>query len=129
VATAAIDPRSIQDESVRRTLPEIVAYLQAILGQQTVTYLSGLKDPKMVRLWAMGQRPKSDMTIHRLRSAYGATRMLDAAFGADTAKAWLFGTNDRFNDEAPAFVVRYAKSPDDLRPLVPAARAFVLGVD
>jgi hypothetical protein len=129
LVTASTNPATVQDESVRRGLPEIVAYLQATLGQQTVAYLSGLKDPKMVGLWAKGKRPKADMTVHRLRSAYQATRLLDAAFGPETTKAWLFGSNDRFDDEAPAFVLRYAKSPEDLRPVVPAARAFVRVVD
>jgi hypothetical protein len=129
MAIAELDPATVQDEAARETLPNIAAYLQKTLGQQTVVYLSGLNDPKMVRQWIKGKRPKADMTTYRLRYAYQATRMLEAAFGVETTKAWLFGTNDRFNDDAPAFVLRYARSPEDLRPVVPAARAFVGGDD
>ena len=37
--------------------------------------------------------------------------MISEAYDADTAKAWLFGTNTRLDDQAPIEVLRTARSP------------------
>jgi hypothetical protein len=60
----------------------------------------------------------------RLRYAYKVVRLLVEAYDASTAKAWLFGSNTRLNDEAPAYLLRRALTVADLRQLVPTARAF-----
>ena len=41
----------------------------------------------------------------------------------------LVGTNSRLDDEAPAWVLRHARVPDDLRGVVPAARSFAGSTD
>jgi len=51
--------------------------------------------------------------------------MLIEAYGDETARAWFFGSNTRLADEAPAYLLRHATSPDDLRRFIPAAYAFV----
>ena len=61
----------------------------------------------------------------RLRYAFQAARLLVDAYGDRQAKAWFLGTNTRLDDEAPAYVLRGAETPEELRFLVPAARAFV----
>ena len=65
----------------------------------------------------------------RLRYGYRVVRMILEAYGSETAKAWLFGTNTRLKDEAPAYLLRHAETVDDLRDLVPVARAFAGSVD
>jgi hypothetical protein len=60
-----------------------------------------------------------------LREGYQAARLLVSAYGDETAKAWFFGSNTRLDDQAPAYVLRHAKSWDEQRLIVPAARAFV----
>jgi hypothetical protein len=119
-----LDPAAVQREATTQSAGEIVRYLQKTLGPQIVAYLSGLKDTKMVGLWAKGAKPR-DVAGMRLRYAYQAARLLDNAYERETARAWFFGTNTRLNDEAPAYVLRYAKTPEDVRFIVPAARAFV----
>ena len=46
------------------------------------------------------------------------------AYGDETAKAWLFGSNAELGSQAPAYMLRQARSWEDLRSIVPAARAF-----
>ncbi len=122
--TIVLDTIGIESEATTMNAGEITAYLQSTLGQQMVAYLSGLKDPKVVGHWIRrDNRPRDTMQM-RLRHAYQAARMLTDSYGAETAKAWFFGTNTRLDDEAPAVVLRYAKTPEDLRFVVPAARAF-----
>ena len=50
--------------------------------------------------------------------------MLIQTYAEKTAKSCFFGANTRLNDEAPAFILRNAKTPEDLRFVIPAARAF-----
>ena len=93
--------------------------------------MSQLLDPALVEResttakWIEGgAEPKGQITRLRLRDAYRATRLIVAAYDNATAEAWFFGSNSRLDDEAPAWVLRHARSLDDLRMVVPAAKAF-----
>ena len=61
----------------------------------------------------------------RLREGYQATRLVVDAYGDETAKAWLFGSNAELGSQAPAYMLRQARNWEDLRSIVPAARTFV----
>src|SRR4051794_21394564 len=124
---AVLDPLKVSDEATRLGVDAIAGYLQQQLGQKLTAYLSGVTDPKMVGRWAAGKAQPRDEREMRLRDAFKATRMLVAAFGPQTAKAWWVGTNTRLDDRAPAAIVRQATDPDMLRFVVPAARAFAGG--
>lgn len=113
----------IEREAQITPIAKIAAFLQKHLGQKITAYLSGLNDPKEVGAWITGTKPRPDKDF-RLRHAYQAARMLVQAYADETAKSWFFGTNTRLNDEAPAFILRNAKTPEDLRQVIPAARAF-----
>lgn len=114
----------IESDAVRSEISEIAAYLQEHLGQRIAAYLSGLKDPKSVGQWAMGKVEPRDIASLRLRHGYQATRLIAEAFGDQTAKAWLFGSNSRLGGEAPAYVLRHARAPEEVTPVVLAAAAF-----
>ena len=77
----------------------------------------------MLRRWKDGTQPQA-IVRRRLRCAYQVTRMLVETFDDETADAWFFGSNSKLDDEAPARVLRMAQSIDDLRLVVPAAKAF-----
>jgi hypothetical protein len=127
--TLTVDPVAIERNAHVLGISEIAGYLQQNLGQQITAYLSGLRDPKMVGRWAAGKVEPRDAAKMRLRTAYQAACMLVDAYGAETAKAWFFGSNTRLDDEAPAFLLRYAEGPDSLRFIVAAARGFAGGED
>jgi hypothetical protein len=118
-----VDFAVIEYESTRAPLSDVVEFLQEHLGSSAVAYLAGLKDAQMLRRWKDGVEPQA-LTKQRLRSAYHAARMLVDAFDDETAEAWFFGSNSKLDDEAPARWLRLAQGPDDLRLIVPAAKAF-----
>jgi hypothetical protein len=118
-------PSRIEIDAVRSEISEIAAYLQERLGQRLTAYLSGLKDPKTVGQWAMGKVEPRDVASLRLRHGYQAARLIEDAFGDETAKAWLFGSNSQLRGEAPAFVLRHGRLPEDVTPVVRAAAGFV----
>ena len=115
----------IEKQAKTAKIRQIAEYLQKYLGQKITAYLSGLKDPKVVGLWSKGGNEPRELAAQRLRCAYEAALMLVDAYGSETAKSWFFGTNTRLDDEAPAYLLRHVKSPEDLRFIIPAARAFV----
>jgi hypothetical protein len=114
----------IEREAQTTPISKVAAFLQEKLGQKVTAYLSGLKDPKEVGAWAAGAvKPRFEAEM-RLRYGYQAARLIIQAYAEETAKSWFFGTNTRLNDEAPAFLLRNAKTPEDFRFVIPAARAF-----
>lgn len=115
---------SVETDAVRSEISEVAAYLQEHLGQRVAAYLSGLKDPKSVGQWATGRVEPRDAASLRLRHGYQATRLIAEAFGDQTAKAWLFGSNSRLGGEAPAYVLRHARVPEEVTPVVLAAAVF-----
>jgi hypothetical protein len=124
----SLDPafrRSIEHEATTQAISQIAGYLQEHLGQKITAYLSGLDHAKTVGLWVSGASEPRDLAKTRLRYAYQAARFLIEAYDAETAKAWLFGSNTMLDDEAPAYVLRHASTPDDLRLIIPAARRLV----
>ena len=125
----AVDPVAVEREATVSDIAEIAAFLQRTLGQKVTAYLSGLRDPKVVGRWSRHEITPRDPVKMRLRAGYQAARMLVDAYGTETAKAWFFGTNTRLDDQAPATVLRRARIPDDLRLVVPTARAFAGAAD
>lgn len=121
-----LDPGRVEREASRCRLADMARYLQETLGQQVTAYVCGLKDPKMVGRWARGQKPRPPADL-RLRQAYEAVRLIAGAYGPDTAKSWLFGCNSQLDNEAPAYILRYAETFDSMRAIVPTARGFVAG--
>lgn len=119
----------IEREATVKPISSVVLFLQESLGQQVTAYLSGLKDSKVVGLWAKGKAKPRFPAEMRLRYAYQATSMLVPAYGSDTAKSWFFGSNSRLDDKAPGSILRHANTPEDLQLLVPAARAFAGAAD
>lgn len=107
------------------TLPvaEIAAYLQGSLGQRMAAFLVGLSDAKQIGRYAQEDGPEPRAAVaRRLRHGYKIVRMISDAYDAETAKAWLFGTNTRLDDQAPIELLRVAESPEQFTAVVRAAR-------
>jgi hypothetical protein len=118
-------PEQVSAEAARLPITEIASFLRQHLGRRMTAYISGVNDPKMVARWIAGHSTPRDHPQRRLREGYQAARLLVSAYGDETAKAWFFGSNTRLDDQAPAYVLRHARSWDDQRLIIPAARAFV----
>jgi hypothetical protein len=117
-------PEQVSMEAARLPIHEIAGFLQEHLGRNTTAYLGGVTDAKMVSHWVAGNHVPRDQPQMRLRESYQAARMLVDAYGDETAKAWFFGSNAGLDDLAPAYVLRNARTWEDMRFVVPAARQF-----
>jgi hypothetical protein len=116
---------SIERETAILDISRIAGYLQAHLGQKITAYLAGIDNAKTVGLWISGGAAPRDLPKTRLRYAYQASRLIIEVYDDETAKAWFFGSNRLLDDEAPAYVLRYGTTPDDLRLVIPAAHTLL----
>jgi hypothetical protein len=103
---------------------EVALFLRTHLGKKTAAYASGVSDPKMVNHWIARRNTPRERPQMRLREAYRAAELLVAAHGDEVAKAWFIGSNAELGDQAPAYVIRNAGTWEELRLVLPAARAF-----
>lgn len=117
----------VSSEAARLPIGEIASFLRQHLGGRMTAYISGVNDPKMVTRWIAGRSTPRPQPQSRLRESYQAARLLVSMYGDETARAWFSGSNAQLDDQAPAYVLRKARSWEELRVIVPAARAFVAG--
>jgi len=119
-----ITPEQVSTEAALLPIHEIVAFLREHLGQRMTAYVGGVNEPKMVSHWIARHNTPRDQPQLRLREGYQAARLLVGNCGDETSKAWFFSSNAQLDNQAPAYVLRQATSWEDLRFVVPAARAF-----
>jgi len=108
------------------SVAEVAGYLQDRLGQRIAAHLVGLRDVKQIGRYRREGGPEpSQRTELRLREGYKVVRMIVEAFDEKTAKAWLFGTNTRLDDNAPIDILRAAVEPTQFAEVRAAARQLV----
>ena len=108
------------------SIAEVAGYLQGHLGQHVAAHLVGLRDAKQIGRYRREDGPEPNQrTELRLREGYKVVRMIVEAFDEKTAKAWLFGTNTRLDDDAPIDVLRAAVEPTQFAEVRAAARQLV----
>lgn len=113
----------IDDLTNHKDIAEIAAYLRERLGQRVTAYLLGAADPKQIAAYARGGNI-SDIRARRLREGYKIVRMIETPYDTETAKAWLFGTNARLDDQAPIEVLGSATKTEQFADVRRAARQF-----
>ncbi|BBX28653.1 XRE family transcriptional regulator [Mycolicibacterium alvei] len=121
VLTASAAER-LDFEATSLSVGEIAEYLQDTLGQRISAAIAGLADAKQIGRYARSDSRPHATTERRLREGYKVVRMLVDAYDATTAKAWLFGTNSRLDDQAPIEVLGDATETADFTTVVQAAR-------
>jgi hypothetical protein len=87
-------------EAMLTPVAEITAALQELVGQRAIAYATGLRSTKPIAGWKTGSRPHGE-TEDRLRSLYRAAVVLDRAFGAETVRAWMSGSNPDLGERVP----------------------------
>src|SRR5271155_2703756 len=120
-------PQSERLDREASTLPvgEVAAYLQDQLGQRMTAFLAGLTDAKQVGRYAREDGPEPRAAVaQRLRHGYKVVGMISETYDAETAKAWLFGTNTWLDDQAPIEVLRTAERPEQFTAVIRATRQF-----
>lgn len=119
----APDAGRLDREASTLAVSEIAAYLQDRLGQRMTAFMAGLTDAKQIGRYAREDGPEPRAAVaRRLRHGYKIVRMINEAYDAETAKAWLFGTNTLLDDEAPIEVLRAADEPEQFTAVIRAAR-------
>ena len=119
-AAPPTDTNSAFTQSVRLSIAEVTAFLLEVLGRSLVLRLAGITDPHAVRDWVAGTRQPRPATETRLRTAYRAFQIINAADNEYAARAWFIGLNPQLGDEAPTIAIR----EDRLRDVIVAAEAF-----
>jgi hypothetical protein len=93
-------------ESLHLGIAEMVSELRDILGDKLVTYIARTSDTGFVRVWAEGDQMPDTDAIQRLRIAHKAAILISQREGKATVQSWFQGMNPRFEDKAPAHVLR-----------------------
>lgn len=113
------------EDSVRLSLPAIVAKLREILGVRLVAYIGKVTSTRPVAGWLSGERSPGHMDADRLRLAFQVAVLLREYYSAVTVQAWFKGMNPALGDTAPARILRDG-DPVDVGPDVVAAKSFAL---
>ncbi len=113
----------IDDATSRTSTQEIASYLRERLGQRITAYLVGAADARQIAAYADGGNV-SDIRARRLREGYKVVRMIETTYDIETAKAWLFGTNARLDDQAPIELIAGATKTEQFADVRRAARQF-----
>jgi plasmid stabilization system protein ParE len=119
----APEAERLDEEAATRSIREIAAYLQDAVGQRVAAAIAGLADAKQIGRYAREDGPEPHgATERRLREGYKIVRMLVDAYDGKTARAWLFGTNTRLDDQAPIEVLGAAIDTTEFTTVVRAAK-------
>lgn len=105
-----------------RPVAEIVHYLQEQVGPRIAAGIAGLAEAEQIASYARGTASPPATAERRLRAGYESVRMLVDAYGEQTARAWLFGTNVRLDDQAPIDVLGAARETSEFEAVMEAAR-------
>lgn len=101
----------------------VAGYLQEVLGQKLVAYMTAVRDAKGVGQWARGVQVPRLEAEKRLRGIYQVLHLLLTVDSPHIARAWFIGMNPQLDDEAPADAIRDGR----LKEVLVAAQAFVSG--
>ena len=113
--------------SIRTAIPDVARFLRDHLGLRITAYLAGLKKERTVQEWVARRHPPRESAEYRLRAAYHAALLLLDAYDDETTRAWFFGAPAILDGQAPAYVLRHAKDPEDTQRVIAAAKAFAGG--
>jgi hypothetical protein len=102
----------------------VAELLQANLGQALSAHLAGLADTRQVGRIGRGEHRPQPLTARRLREGYKAASIIAELYDWETAKAWLFGTNTRLDDQSPVEVLGTAVTDQEFTDVARAAKQF-----
>lgn len=114
-------PQQAHRKTIESSIPDVVRYLQEVLGQKLVAYIADVSDPRTVSRWAAVERaPRTDHE-QRLRCAYQTFQLLLSRETPDIVRAWFLGLDPQLDDESPAQRIRDGA----FRDVLIAAKAFL----
>lgn len=114
----------VEREATTLEIGTVAERLQANLGQALTAHLAGLADTRQIGRISRGEHRPQQATARRLREGYKAVGMIAELYDWETAKAWLFGTNTRLDDQAPVEVLGTATTDQQFTDVARAAKQF-----
>jgi hypothetical protein len=114
----------VEHQATTMSISTIAKQLQANLGQALTAHLAGLADSRQIGRIGRGEHRPQPSTAKRLREGYKAVSMIAELYDWETAKAWLFGTNTRLDDQAPVEVLGSATTDEEFTDVARAAKQF-----
>lgn len=117
------------NDSIRRTVPEIVDDLRVALGAKLVAYIAGVSETRTVREWAeMGRRP-TPTAESRLRAAHRIVTLIGQSEGEAVVATWFQGMNPQLGDRSPARVLHENSFEEAGARVLAAANSFIGATD
>lgn len=113
--------------SVRDDTAVIARWLLDHLGQRITTVGLGLRDASVVRRYARGEVQPPQERAARLRLLYRVGRTVADAYDAETARAFLTGSNPQLGDRAPLVVIADDPTEHAASEVIGAVRALLHG--
>jgi hypothetical protein len=124
VSGAAV--RAQVDQVTAEEFPKVVQRLVDILGGPNVAYLGGVTRTSALAEWIRGERaPKSEDRENRLRLALQLSLIIKERFSDKSVRAWFWGANRRFEDNAPIAILGTQSLIKVQSALIGAANEFV----
>jgi len=114
----------VERQATTLSISAVAELLQANLGQALSAHIAGLADTRQVGRIGRGEHRPQPLTDRRLREGYKAASMIAELYDWETAKAWLFGTNTRLDDQSPVEVLGRAKTDQEFTDVARAAKQF-----
>lgn len=113
--------------SVRDDTAAIARWLLDHLGQRVTTVGLGLRDASVARRYARGEVHPPQEREARLRLLYRVARTVAEAYDADTARAFLTGSNPQLGDRSPLLIIADEPAEQAGPEVIGAARALLHG--
>lgn len=115
------------NDSIRRTVPEIVDDLRIALGAGLVAFIAGVTKARTVREWAEAVGRPTPAAEGRLRLAHRIVTLI--AESEAIVPTWFQGMNPQLGDRSPARVLREDSFDEAGAQVLAAANAFVGAMD
>src|SRR5260370_31957874 len=96
--TIAEAERTAHRQATVTPAADIASYLQKLLGQRVVALIVGVRDPKAVGRWALGEHSPTSDHEARLRSTFQVAYMLAQLDSPSVVRAWFIRMNPQLED-------------------------------
>lgn len=129
MAVAAVDQveAAAYRASIRDDTAVMTRWLLDHLGQRITTVGLGLRDASVIRRYARGEVHPPEEREARLRLLYRIARTITDAYDAETARAFLTGSNPQLGDQSPLLMIADEPTEQAAPEVVGAARALLHG--
>lgn len=113
------------NDSIERTVPQIVEELRHTLGAKLVAYIAGVTETRTVRDWVETDRRPSSSAVQRLRLTHRIVTLIRQSDGDAVVPTWFQGMNPDLGGRSPARVLHEDTFEEAGPRVLAAANGFV----